>query len=175
MTQVWKPSVTVAAVVHHEGRFLLVEEHTPDGLRINQPAGHLEFGESLEAGAIREAREETTRDFAPSHLLGVYLMPTGSSEAQATYLRVAYVGTVGPERADRQLDPDILRTVWLSRDEIAARQDQLRSPLVLRCVEDYLAGQRAPLGLVQFHTLDSLAAHAPAGPASAAAPRAPAA
>lgn len=149
----WKPNVTVAAVVARGDRFLLVEEHTPDGLRINQPAGHLEHGESLTDAVVREALEETAHAFRPTALLGVYLMPTGPSAQDTTYLRIAFIGEVGEAPLSRALDPDIVRTLWLTRDEIARQPERLRSPLVLQCVDDFLAGKRGELELVSFRLL----------------------
>jgi 8-oxo-dGTP pyrophosphatase MutT (NUDIX family) len=148
--EVWKPSVTVAAVIERAGQFLVVEEETPDGLRINQPAGHLEFGESLQQAVIREALEETAHDFEPAALLGLYLLPTGGSAAQTTYLRVAFTGRLGAAHPHRALDAGIVRTLWLTRDQIAERRNDLRTPLVLRCVDDYLAGNRASLDLLHW-------------------------
>ena len=143
---VWKPDVTVAAVVERDGRFLLVEEHTERGLLFNQPAGHLEAGESIVAAVVRETLEETAWEFAPEHLVGVYRwQPSGS---EVTYLRFAFSGRVGRHFADRALDTGIVRAVWLSQDEIRAGRQRHRSPLVVRCMEDYLAGVRAPLGLL---------------------------
>lgn len=143
---VWKPHVTVAAVVERDGRFLLVEEHTERGLMFNQPAGHLEAGESIVAAAVRETLEETAWEFAPEHLIGVYRWRASGSEV--TYLRFAISGRLGTHHADRALDTGIVRAVWLSPAEIRARIDRHRSPLVLRCTEDYLAGIRAPLDLL---------------------------
>lgn len=155
MAEPWKPHVTVAAIIERGGRFLLVEEHTPDGVRLNQPAGHLEHGEALPAAAIREALEETACDFLPTALLGLYLLPTGPLPTDITYLRVAFVGELVAEHPGRALDEGIIRTLWLTRDEIAQQRERLRSPLVLQCIDDYLAGHRAPLNLVSPPTLPS--------------------
>ena len=148
----WKPSVTVAAIIEKEGRFLLVEEHTPEGLRLNNPAGHLDPGESPAQGCAREALEETAHPFTPTALVGIYLSRfrrgAGDSAEDITYLRFAYCGTVGDVEPGRALDTGIVRTLWLSADEIRQSADRHRSPLVLQCLEDYLAGQRYPLGLV---------------------------
>ena len=143
---IWKPNVTVAAVVERDGRFLLVEEHTERGLLFNQPAGHLEADESIVAAVARETLEETAWDFSPRHLVGVYRWrPSGS---EVTYLRFAFSGVLGTHHADRALDEGIVRAVWLSPDEIRNGRDRHRSPLVVRCMEDYLAGIRAPLDLL---------------------------
>jgi len=156
MSLVWRPSVTVAAIIERDARFLLVEETTPQGLRINQPAGHLEFGESLLQAVIRETLEETAHDFRPTALLGLYLLPTGPTTADTTYLRVAFVGELGPEHPQRVLDAGIIRTLWLTRAQIAERGDATRSPLVLRCVDDYLAGQRASLDTLYWHSAGTM-------------------
>jgi ADP-ribose pyrophosphatase YjhB (NUDIX family) len=150
MALVWKPHATVAAVIERDGQFLVVEEHTPEGLRINQPAGHLEFGESLVQAVVRETLEETALDFQPTGLVGVYLLQMGKPAAQTTYLRVAFTGTVGAAVAGRTLDPCIVRTLWLTRAQIGERAAALRSPLVLQCIDDYLAGQRAGLELLRY-------------------------
>nr|WP_198982941.1 NUDIX hydrolase [Herbaspirillum sp. ASV7] len=150
MSEVWKPSVTVAAIIERQGRFLMVEEHSGDGLRINQPAGHLEAGESLLDAVVREALEESAHVFTPTALVGTYLSRNVSSSRgglSVTYLRFAFAGNVG-EPLERALDEGILRTLWMTRDELAACADRHRSPLVLRCVDDYLRGQRAALELV---------------------------
>jgi len=150
MLDVWKPSVTVAAIVEHDGRFLLVEKQAADGLRLNQPAGHLEEGEALTQAVVRETLEETAFGFTPTALVGMYMSRNVSSQrsnAGVTYLRFAFAGTLGAQY-DRALDTGIVRTLWMTRDELAACPERHRSPLVLRCVDDYLAGQRAPLSLL---------------------------
>jgi 8-oxo-dGTP pyrophosphatase MutT (NUDIX family) len=147
----WKPSVTVAAIIEEQGRFLLVEEETPDGLRLNNPAGHLEPGESMLQGVVREALEETGRQFEPDALLGVYLarMHREADPAEdITYLRFAYRGRVGEPMPGAVLDAGIVRTVWMTPDEVRASAARHRSPMVLRCMEDHLAGRRQPLDTV---------------------------
>ena len=158
MDKRWKPSVTVAAVIEDGGRFLLVEEHTPEGLRLNNPAGHLEPGESPEQACAREALEETAYAFIPQALVGVYLarfqrpgIAHGDIAEDITYLRFAFCGQLGPLDVQRTLDTGIVRTLWLTADEIRAQESRLRSPLVLQCMEDYLSGQRFDLGLVHTH------------------------
>ena len=151
----WKPSVTVAAIVEQDGRFLLVEEHTPEGLRLNHPAGHLDPGESPLQGAARECLEETARHFSATALLGLYMSRfarparPGHAAEDVTYLRVAYTGTVGEPEAGRALDSPIVRTLWMTPDEIRASAARHRSPLLLRCMEDHLAGRRLPLDALQ--------------------------
>ena len=152
MSSIWKPSVTVAAIIERDQRFLLVEEQTAEGIKLNQPAGHLDPGESLIAAAAREALEETAHEFIPDSLVGVYLSRYQSSRMNedVTYVRFAFTGSLGMEH-DRALDQGILRIVWMSHQEIRATQDRHRSPLVLQCVEDYLAGQRFPLSILYTH------------------------
>ena len=154
-TNIWAPHVTVAAVVERGDRFLLVEEQTADGLRLNQPAGHLEPGETLEQAVIRETLEETAHEFIPRELVGAYMTHfVTHNEAQGiTYLRFTYCGHVGQPLAGRSLDKDIVRTVWLSAGELRASSAQHRTPLVMRCVDDYLAGRRFPLDFVHTHAL----------------------
>lgn len=144
----WKPSVTVAAVIENDGRFLLVEEHTPEGLRLNNPAGHLEPAESPEQGCVREVLEETAHAFTPSALVGVYLSRFQRGTDDITYLRFAFCGTLGAFDASRTLDTGIVRTVWMTADEIRQSTARHRSPLVLQCMEDYLKGQRFSLALI---------------------------
>jgi 8-oxo-dGTP pyrophosphatase MutT (NUDIX family) len=161
----WKPSVTVAAVIEQHNRFLLVEEHTPEGLMLNNPAGHLEKGESPEYACQREVLEETAYSFEPEQLVGIYLsrflrqaparttsdFGSPSSDAHTediTYLRLAFCGTLGNFHSNLQLDKGIVRTVWLSIEEIQNSQRLHRSPLVLTCALDYLKGQRFPMSTV---------------------------
>ncbi len=143
---IWKPNVTVAAVIERNGKFLLVEEETSHGLRFNQPAGHLEADESLLAAVTREVLEESAYHFTPQHLLGIYRWH--SDESDTTYLRFAFTGEITGHDAGRQLDTGILRAVWLAPEEVRANQSRHRSPLILRCIEDYLAGRRFPLELL---------------------------
>jgi tRNA-specific 2-thiouridylase len=134
--------VTVAAVIEQAGRFLLVEEHTADGLRLNQPAGHLEAGETLVQAVSRETLEETAHAFSPQALVGVYMTHFARpGHTEVTYLRFAFCGTAGHVDATRALDTGIVRTLWLSADELRACPQRHRTPLVLQCVEDYLAGR----------------------------------
>jgi 8-oxo-dGTP pyrophosphatase MutT (NUDIX family) len=151
VSRTWKPSVTVAAVVERDGRFLLVEERTEEGLRINQPAGHLEPGETLLQAVAREALEETAHPFTPTALLGIYLWRSANPAHTTTYLRLAFTGELGERIAGQRLDHGIVRTLWLSPQELAQRPAQWRSPLVGRCVEDFLSGQRYPLELLYSH------------------------
>jgi len=153
MSDSWKPSVTVAAVIERNGRFLLVEEQTGDGVRLNQPAGHLDPGESLLTAAARETLEETAFTFTPTHLVGVYLWRTEPQPLgnQTTYLRFAFCGELGAKDSGRALDDGILRTLWLTREEIACRAAAHRSPLVQRCIDDYSSGRRFAIDLLHTH------------------------
>jgi len=145
----WKPNVTVAAVVERNGTFLLVEEKTDDGIRYNQPAGHLETGESLIEAVIRETLEESACDFSPEALLGIYQYSRPGSGV--TYLRFAFTGTLSSPHPGRPLDAGILRALWMPVDEIRACSDRHRSPLLMQCIDDYLAGRRYPLQLLYHH------------------------
>lgn len=150
MSDVWKPNVTVAAIVAgrgaHAGRYLMVEEETRLGLRINQPAGHLDPDESLIAAVVRETLEETAHPFTPEGVLGIYLsrsMKTKVDEPEepVTYLRFAFVGHVDEPIAGRTLDDGIVRALWMTADEIRASRDRHRSPMVIRCIEDHASGK----------------------------------
>lgn len=147
--RIWKPNVTVAAVIERDGRFLLVEEETAEGIRFNQPAGHLDAGESLLAACAREALEETAWRFTPTALVGVYLWPR--PQGDITYLRFAFCGELGEHDAGRSLDAGILRAVWMTPAEIEASRERHRSPLILECVADYRAGRRYPLDLLHHY------------------------
>ena len=140
-----RPHITVAAVIEREGRFLLVEEHSGGRMVLNQPAGHLETGESLLEAVIRETQEETGWRFAPTDLLGIYQW--ASLENNVTYLRFCFTGQCLEHDSLQALDTGIIRTWWLTRNELAERVAQHRSPLVLRCIDDYDIGKRYPLEL----------------------------
>ena len=146
---IWKPNVTVAAVIEQDGKFLLVEEHTSQGLKFNQPAGHLEANESLLHAVVRETLEESAYDFEPQHLIGIYRWHADTSNT--TYLRFAYSGRILAHHAAQTLDKGIVRALWMTAEEICATAPRHRSPLILQCVEDYLAGKRYPLELVTHY------------------------
>ena len=143
----------MAAVIEKDGRYLMIEEMTRDGLRINNPAGGLEPGESPIAGAVREALEETACHFTPEALLGVYLArnPDSDRGPGVTYLRFAFCGSASDPVPGRALDSPVVRTLWMTVDEIAAASDRLRGPLVLQCIQDHRAGRRLPLDAVYTH------------------------
>lgn len=155
----WKPSATVAALIARQApgqpgttEFLLVEELTRDGLRLNNPAGHLDPGESPIEGCAREALEETAFHFKPTALVGVYLSRfekrvDGEME-DITYLRFAFCGELGAEVPGQALDEGIVHAIWMSEAAIRACPERHRSPLLLKCMDDYLAGKRYPLSLI---------------------------
>lgn len=142
------PHVTVAAIVERDGRFLLVEEQTPLGLRLNNPAGHLEPGEDLLQAVMRETLEETAWSFRPTALLGVYQSHGLRRDRELHYVRFAFCGDLLEHDASRRLDEGIVRTVWMSLDELRASSGRLRSPSVLQCAQDHAAGVRWPLQLL---------------------------
>lgn len=147
-TATWRSTVTVAAIVERRGRFLVVEEETPDGLRLNNPAGHLDPGESPQQAVVREALEETARAFVPDAIVGVYLARLRREGDDVTFVRIAFSGSVGEADPMRALDQGIVRALWMSADELRACRDRHRTPLLMRCVDDHLAGRRFPLDLV---------------------------
>ena len=150
----FKPSVTVAAVIERQvgarREFLLVEEHTPEGLKLNNPAGHLDPEESPQQGAVREVLEETACTFTPTHLVGVYLsrFQRPATGEDVTFLRFAFAGTVSEPDPARRLDDGIVRTVWMTLAELHEARTRHRSPHVLVCIEDHLAGRRFPLDAI---------------------------
>jgi 8-oxo-dGTP pyrophosphatase MutT (NUDIX family) len=146
----WNPRVTVAAVIERGGRFLLIEEQTALGLKLNTPAGHLEPGETPAQGCAREVLEEAAYDFTPTAFLGIYLARSrkNSTGEDQTYLRMAFCGELGAKHEDRPLDEGIVRTLWMTPDEVRESASRHRSPLVVKCIEDYLAGVRYPLDAV---------------------------
>ena len=155
MDAIWKPHVTVAALIEREGRFLLVEEEVDEGpagvvIRYNQPAGHLDCGESLVEACARETLEETAWQFTPRELVGIYQWRPVAGEL--TYLRFAYSGSLGSHDPERSLDTGILRTLWLTPAELEATRERHRSPLVMQCVTDYLSGRRFPLELIRHYS-----------------------
>jgi len=150
--QRWKPSVTVAAIVEHEGRFLIVEEATREGLRLNNPAGHLDPGESLIEAVQRETLEETGCTFTPESLVGVYMSRFRRTDGEeVTYLRVAFAGQVSERALTLPLDDGIVQVLWMTPQELRASAERHRSPLVLQCLDDHLAGHRFPLELLKTH------------------------
>ena len=144
--QTWHPHIVVAAIVERDGQFLFVEEHTAEGMRLNQPAGHWERGETLIDAVRRETLEESAHQVEPTALLGCY--STYYPRRDITYLRFAYACTVTGFDSERALDHGIVRAVWLTPDELAVHPTPHRSQLVMRCVGDFLAGHRFPLDFV---------------------------
>ncbi|HWH81765.1 MAG TPA: NUDIX hydrolase [Burkholderiaceae bacterium] len=147
MAERWKPSVTVAAIIERRAgahaEFLLVEEHTPEGLKLNNPAGHLDPGESLQQAVVREVLEETTCAFTPERLVGTYLsrFQRPATGEDVTFIRFAFAGHVGAPDPGRALDAGIVRTLWMTLAALRASRAWHRSPHVLACVEDHLAGR----------------------------------
>lgn len=147
------PAVTVAALVEHQGRFLLVEEYIYGERVFNQPAGHVEPGETLLEAVVRETREETAWLLAPESFVGAYQWRHPGNGKSS--LRFTFAGSVSDHRPEQPLDDGIVRTHWLERAELVALGSRLRSPLVLRCVDDYLSGKRLPLGEVGQLDMDT--------------------
>ncbi|MAS81567.1 MAG: NUDIX hydrolase [Legionellales bacterium] len=148
----WKPNTTVAAIAEQNSRFLLVEESINGKLVYNQPAGHLEYGETLIEAVKREVLEETAWEFEPESLIGVYLYPN-PHQSEITYLRFCFYGNCIKEHIGQVLDNGINRAVWLTSEEIQKEQKRLRSTLVSRCVNDFQSGKRYPLDLIH-HSLN---------------------
>lgn len=146
---VWKPHATVAAVIEKGNKFLLVEEHTASGIAFNQPAGHLENGESIISAVKREVNEETAWQFEPEAIVAIQLWR--KNPEYPSFLRVCFTGKVHSHNPDQILDDGIITTHWLTREEIAAKQSQLRSALVLKSVDTYLRGERYPLSLLKSY------------------------
>ena len=142
----WKPNVTVAAVICRDDKYLLVEEDADYEVVFNQPAGHLEENETLVDAVIREVMEETAWEFVPQSVTGIYLYT--SPKVGITYLRVCFAGVVGQHYPGNSLDDGILRTVWMSREELEANRYRTRSPLVIRCIDDYISGKEYPLDIL---------------------------
>ena len=165
----WKPNVTVAAIIEKNGRYLLIEEHTQEGLRLNNPAGHLDEGESPADGCAREALEETAHPFNPTALVGIYLsrFQRAATGEDITYVRMAFCGDIGDLQPHLSLAEGIVRTLWMTPEEVRASADRHRSPLVLRCIEDHLAGQRFPLSVIYT----DVAVNLPNAPKSEGKPR----
>jgi 8-oxo-dGTP pyrophosphatase MutT (NUDIX family) len=147
------PEVTVAAVVERAGRFLVVEERIAGRLVLNQPAGHLEDRETLLEAAVREAREETAWRFEPEAMVGTYLWR--NPDSGRSYLRFAFCGSVDDHRPHQPLDTGIVRALWMTHEQLLAQPHRHRSPLVLRCIDDYLQGRRQPLESVACIGLDT--------------------
>jgi len=143
----FRPEITVAALVQQQDRFLMVEERASGGVVFNQPAGHLEDGESLAEAVIRETLEETAWTVEPLAVTGVYLWQNPANGK--TFLRVAFAVRCLQHDSKRELDEGILRTMWMSRDDLLADHARLRSPMVLSCIDDYLAGRRYPLDVLR--------------------------
>ena len=141
------PHITVATVIEKDGRFLFVKEHAEERVVLNQPAAHLEMDESLIQAAIRETLEETGWDIEITQLIGIYLYTAPSNNV--TYQRVCFAGRALAQRENYQLDEGIIAPTWLSRDELIEQQSLWRSPMVLRCIDDYLAGERFSLELLK--------------------------
>ncbi len=142
----WKPHTTVAAVIENDGKFLIVEEESDGKIVYNQPAGHLDEDENLIQAVIRETLEETAWHFKPENITGVYQYK--SPDNGTTYVRFCFSGKCDQHEPDRKLDDGIVRAIWMSYEELLREQDKLRSPMVLRCIDDYLAGKQYPLELI---------------------------
>ncbi|MCY1420306.1 Phosphatase NudJ [compost metagenome] len=152
----WQPHITVATIVEDQGRFLLVEELAAGQAVFNQPAGHLEANESLIEAALRETLEETGWEVELTGVTGIYLYTAPSNGV--TYQRVCFAARPLRHHPERPLDEGIIGPRWLSREELAAQPERWRSHLVLRCIDDYLAGESFPLTLIRDHHLPATSA-----------------
>ncbi|MAJ90587.1 MAG: NUDIX hydrolase [Legionellales bacterium] len=148
----WKPNTTVAAIIEKNDKFLLVEEEIDGKLVFNQPAGHLEKGETLIEAVKREVLEETTFEFEPKSLIGIYLYPNANN-INITYLRFCFYGLCIKKHNDRKLDEGIIQTTWMSEQEIK-KNNRMRSPMVSICVNDYKDGKNFPLTLINSFSND---------------------
>ncbi|PHS71718.1 MAG: NUDIX hydrolase [Cycloclasticus sp.] len=146
---IWKPNVIVASLVELDGKFLMVEEESPTGAVLNQPAGHLEVNESLEDAVVRETLEETGYAFTATAIVGSYLWHNDANET--TYFRTTFLGTVGAANEAAILDNGIIRALWMTYDEISASKDRLRTPVILESLNDYLAGKRYSLDMIKSY------------------------
>ncbi len=144
---IWKPRVTVAAIIERDDRFLMVEEETSNGLAFNQPAGHLEENETLIDAVIRETLEETAWHFRPESIVGIHIWKHPQKED--SFLRVSFKGVVTAHDDSLDLDEGIIRALWMSRSELASHPDKLRSPLVLSTIDSYFSGERYPLSILK--------------------------
>lgn len=148
--QIWKPHATVAAVIERDNKYLMVEEPIGGHIMLNQPAGHLEDNETLINAIIREVREETAWQFTPEYILGIYLWR--NPEQGNTYLRTTFVGSVSDHNPNQPLYDGIIKASWKTLDELQSESSKLRSPLILSCINDYLAGNSYPLNLIRDNT-----------------------
>jgi 8-oxo-dGTP pyrophosphatase MutT (NUDIX family) len=142
----WYPHATVAAIVEDDGRFLMVQERSSSGeIVVNQPAGHIEDGESIIEALVRETLEETGHEIDPVSLVGIYrwVHPAGH-----TFLRFTFAGTILRKHDSFEIDPDIIRPLWLTPEDIR-RDHTPRSPLVLENIADYLQGHHYPLDILK--------------------------
>jgi ADP-ribose pyrophosphatase YjhB (NUDIX family) len=150
-----RPELTVAAVVERGGQFLLVEERVGNRMVFNQPAGHVERGETFLNAVVRETLEETAWEFHPEALTGIYLWE--QPERQRSFLRATFCGRVSGHDPSRPLDRGIERAVWMTREQIVSRATRLRSPMVLRGIDDYLEGTRYPMDILKHVLKDARA------------------
>ena len=150
LERIWRPTVTVAAVLERDGRFLMIEEESHGARVLNQPAGHWEPGETLVEACSRETMEESAHEFRPTAVIAIYRWRFQRGDEDNTFLRFTFAGDVGAHHAERALDREIVGTLWMTADEIRAARSRHRSPLVMRSIDDYLAGRRHDLALIQY-------------------------